>query len=172
MKTKLFLMVYLGLIAAGAASAAPADKPASPVEVTFIAPEKFTDAKQDAMDSERGRNALLGELKEHLVTQAAKYVAPGQQLEIKVTDVDLAGEFEPQRGPDFNNIRIVKEIYPPRVNLEFRLRGADGKVVSEGKRQLRKLDYLLSVALPTSDHLRYEKEMLSDWLRKEFKRAS
>ncbi|SDR92943.1 Protein of unknown function [Opitutus sp. GAS368] len=172
MKTKLFLTAFLGLVAAGAASAASADKPAAPIEVTFIAPEKFTDVKDDAMGTDRGRDAVLGELKEHLVTQAAKYMVPGQQLEIKVTDVDLAGDFEPWRGPNFNDIRIVKDIYPPRVDLEFRLLGADGKVVSEGKRQLRNPDYLLTVARPTADRLRYEKEMLSDWLRQEFKRAS
>jgi len=44
--------------------------------VTFIAPENFRDAKQDAMDSERGRDAILAQLKEHLVTTAAQYLAP------------------------------------------------------------------------------------------------
>jgi len=173
MKTKLLLMVFLGLVAAGAASAAKADKPASPVDVTFIAPENFRDAKQDAMDSERGRDAILAQLKEHLVTTAAQYLAPGQRLEIKVTDVDLAGDFEPQRGPNFDNVRIVKDIYPPRATLEFRLLGADGKVVSEGKRQLQNLGYLMTLTpLPTSDPLRHDKELLSDWLRREFKRTS
>jgi len=172
MKTKLLLTAFLGLVASGAFAAAPANKPVSSVEVIFVSPEKFTDAKEDAMDSERGRDALLGQLKEHLVASAAKYLAAGQRLEIKVTDVDLAGDFEPWRGPNFSDIRIVKDIYPPRINLEFRLLGVDGKVVNEGKRQLRDLGYLLTVALPTSDPLRYDKEVLSDWLRQEFKRPS
>lgn len=172
MKSKLLLMAFLGLVAASAASAASTDKPASPIEVTFIAPEKFTDAKESAMDSERGRDALLDRLKTHLVATAAHYLATGQRLEIMVTDVDLAGDFEPWRGPNFDDIRILKDLSPPRVNLEFRLLGADGKVVSEGKRQLRDVGYLQSVALPTTDPLRYEKQMLSDWLRREFKRAT
>ena len=172
MKTKLLLTALIGLLATGAALAAKADKPASPVEVTFIAPEKFTEAKEGARDSERGRDALLDQLKTHLVATAAHYLATGQRLEIMVTDVDLAGDFEPWRGPNFDDIRILKDLFPPRVNLEFRLLGADGKVVSEGKRQLRDVGYLQSVALPTTDPLRYDKQMLSDWLRREFKRAT
>jgi hypothetical protein len=172
MKTKLSLMVVLGVVAVGAAVAASADKPAATVEVTFVAPEKFTDVKEDYMDSEKGREALLSELKQHLEKRGAKLLSANQRLEIKVTEVDLAGDFEPWRGPNFQDIRIVKDLYPPRVNLEFRLIGADGKVISEGKRELRDLGYMLSMAMPTSDPLRFDKEMLSDWLRREFKRPS
>jgi hypothetical protein len=165
-------MVVLGLVAVGAAVAASTDKPAATVEVTFVAPEKFTDAKEDYMDSEKGRDALLSELKQHLEKRGAKHLSANQRLEIKVTEVDLAGDFEPWRGPQFHDVRIVKDLYPPRVNLEFRLIGADGKVISEGKRELRDLGYMLSLAMPTSDPLRYDKEMLTDWLRREFKRPS
>jgi hypothetical protein len=172
MKTKLPLLFVLGLVSVGAAAAARTEKPTATVEVTFISPEKFTDAKDEMMESERGRAALLEELKNHFVAEGARLLAPNQRLEIRVTEVDLAGDFEPWRGANFQDIRIVKDIYPPRMNLEFRLIGADGKVVSEGKRELRSLDFLMTVALPTSDPLRYDKEMMSNWLRREFRRAS
>lgn len=172
MKTKLPLMIVVGLVSVGAAIAARTDKPVANVEVTFVAPEKFTDAKEDAMGTDKGRAALLDQLKDHLVAQGARQLAPNQRLEIKVTDVDLAGDFEPWRGVGLQDVRIVKDIYPPRVNLEFRLLDADGKLVSEGKRELRDLSFMLSAALPTSDPLRYDKEMLSAWLRREFKRPS
>jgi hypothetical protein len=172
MKTKLSLMAFLGLVATGVTMAATSDKPASAIEVSFVASEKFTDVKDDHMDSDRGREAVLEQLKEHLVTQGARYLAKGQRLQITVTDVDLAGDFEPWRGINFHDIRIVKDIYPPRVNLEFKLIDAEGKVVSEGKRQLRDLGYMTSMAMPTSDPLRYDKEMLNDWLRQEFKRRA
>jgi hypothetical protein len=115
---------------------------------------------------------VLGELKQHLVTHGAKYLAKGERLQITVTDVDLAGDFEPWRGINFQDIRIVKDIYPPRVDLEFKLLDAEGKVISEGKRQLRDLGYLMGMAMPTSDPLRYDKEMLNDWLRQEFRRKA
>jgi hypothetical protein len=172
MKTKLSLMVVLGLVAVGAAVAASADKPAPAVEVTFVAPEKFTDAKQDYMDTDRGRDAILSELKDHLQKRGAKYLSANQRLEIKVTEVDLAGDFEPWRGPHFHDVRIVKDLYPPRVHLEFRLIGDDGQVLTEGKRQLRDIGYMMTMAMPTSDPLRHDKEMLTSWLRQEFKRPS
>lgn len=172
MKTKLSLLAFLSLFSAGVASAAAPDKPVPAIEVMFVAAEKFTDVKDGDMGSDRGREAVLEQLKEHLVMQGARYLAKGQRLQITVTDVDLAGDFEPWRGINFHDIRIVKDLYPPRVNLEFKLIDADGKVVSEGKRQLRDLGYLMSMAMPTSDPLRYDKEMLSDWLRQEFKRRA
>lgn len=172
MRNKIPLMVSLGLLVGGAAIAATPDKASAPVQVTFNAPEKFTDVREDYMGSDRGRDALLDQLKEHLVTQGSKYLAQGQRLEIAVTDVDLAGDFEPWRGMNFQDVRMVKDIYPPRVTLDFKLLDAEGKVVSEGKRQLSDLGYLMTVALSTSDPLRYDKEMLSNWLRQEFKRRS
>jgi hypothetical protein len=172
MKTKLSLLALLSLAAAGVTVAAAPDKPVPAIEVSFVGSEKFTDVKDSDMGSDRGREAVLEQLKEHLVTHGAKYLAKGQRLQITVTDVDLAGDFEPWRGINFHDIRIVKDIYPPRVELEFKLIDAEGKVVSEGKRQLRDLGYLTTMAMPTSDPLRYDKEMLSDWLRQEFKRKA
>jgi hypothetical protein len=58
------------------------------------------------------------------------------------------------------------------MTLEFRLTDAAGKVVAEGQRRLQNLGYLLSVAMPTNDPLRYDKDMIRDWMRQEFKRAS
>lgn len=73
---------------------------------------------------------------------------------------------------NFQDVRVVKDIYPPRVSLDFKLLDAEGKVISEGKRQLRDLSFQMTVALPSSDPLRYDKEMLSNWLRQEFKRRT
>lgn len=171
MKLKLLPVVLLGLILSRAVVAASPEKTASPVQVTFVSPEKFTDAKDAYMESERGRDALLEELKQHLVTRGAAYLAAGQRLEITVTDVDLAGDFEPWRGPSFHDVRIVKDLYPPRISLQFRLLNAEGTVLSEGKRDLQDLGYLMNLALPTTDHLRYEKDMLGSWLRREFKHS-
>lgn len=171
MNKKLPLIILLGLVVGSAALAASADKAASAVQVTFVAPEKFTDVKDDYMDTERGRDALLDEIKQHIATRAAKYLTAGQRLEITVTDVDLAGDFEPWRGRHFQDVRIVKDLYPPRVSLQFRLLNADGTVASEGKRQLLNLGYLMTTRLSAHDPLRHDKEMLSDWLRQEFKHS-
>ena len=169
MKIKLPLIALLGLVGWSAALAASADKADSPVKVTFAEPENFTDLKYAYMDTDRGRDALVDELKQHILARAAKYLTTGQRLEITITDVDLAGDFEPWRGSDYHDVRIVKDLYPPRVSLQFRLLNADGTVVSEGIRRLQNLGYMMSMAWPLSDPLRYDKEMLSKWLRQEFR---
>ena len=172
MKTKLPMIAFFGLVAVGAALAAGPDKPVSRVEVIFVEPDKFTDVKDELLQTERGRNYLLEQLKVHMQSVAAKYVKEGQHLEIKVSDVDLAGGFEPWHGGNFDRIRILRDQYPPRMELEFRLVDAEGRVISTGKRRLIDGGYLMTLSIATHDPLRYDKEMISDWLRREFKSRS
>jgi hypothetical protein len=89
------------------------------------------------------------------------------RLEIKITDIDLAGEFEPVRGPQFDHVRVNRTIYPPRIALEFRVGGPEDQTIKEGARTLTDLDYQLRTYYPREDYLRYEKELLRDWLRAE-----
>jgi len=49
----------------------------------------------------------------------------------------MAGEFETWRGPQACSVRVMLDIYAPRIRLEFRLTDRDGKVVSAGPRDLR-----------------------------------
>jgi hypothetical protein len=98
-----------------------------------------------------------------------RYVPAGLQLEINVTDIDLAGDFEPWRGPQFGDVRITRDIYPPRLALEFRLTDADDQVVRAGKREIRDIAYQTRLVRPLDDYLRYEKDMLRDWFSSEFR---
>ncbi len=161
----------LGAVAVGA-HAADAEAP-SPVTVSFESPEKFTDFTMSHASRDDGQEQLMSEFRAHLVHQARSLLQPGQRLEVRFLDIDLAGDFEPGRmHASADHIRFLKEIYPPKVTLEFKLLGADGKVISEGKRELRELGYLHVTRLPTSDNLRYDKAVLTDWMRREFRRSS
>jgi hypothetical protein len=173
MKTKtLGLISILSLLGAGTIFATNTDKPKpGKVTVIFDHPENFADVKDSYMGTDKGRDAILNQIKQFIETQAASVLGAGQALEVKFTDIDLAGEFEPQRGPQFMDVRIVKEIYIPRFDLEFTLTGADGKVISAGKRKLRDLNFMSRLVLPSSEPLRYEKDILKDWLHDEIKSA-
>lgn len=172
MKTKRFL-ITLGLMAGLTVPLSAADAPAnSPVEVTFVEPEKFTDLKDSYGATERINEAYLRQLKEHLQRVGAKRLAPGQRLVVRITDIDMAGDFEPWRSPQFQDVRIVKDIYPPRIDLTFQLLDANGTVIAEGERELRDLAFnMRSTGLPSNDTLRHEKALLDDWLRRELRRA-
>jgi hypothetical protein len=173
MKTiRLFLTALAGLAAAHAGFAAgPAASPDNQTEVIFSHPEKFADVRNTYAENDKDRDAILAQLKDYLVQRSKDYIPAGQKLVITVTDVDMAGDFEPWRGPQMTDVRIVKDIYPPKVDLEFRLTGADGKVVKEGKRQLRDLAFMMKANTAATDNLRFEKALLDDWLRADFPRA-
>src|SRR5258708_17109079 len=117
MKTTLPLMAFFGLLAASPAFAA--DQPAARVEVNFFEPQNYADAKTDSFDTDRGRDQVLAQLKEHILLTPPRYLAQGQHLVINVTNVDLAGEFEPWRGLDFADHPLLREIFPPAITLAF-----------------------------------------------------
>ena len=68
------------------------------------------------------------------------------------------------------DVRLIKEIYRPRMTLTFKLVGADGKVIKEGARTLIDSYFMNNVNLINRDDpLYYDKEMLTTWVRDEFK---
>ncbi len=136
------------------------------VNVHYNDPQHFTEAKRSFGVHMIDADAYLKPLRAYIVKRASRILGPGQRLDIEVTDVDRAGEYEPWRGPNYNDIRIVKNVYPPRIDLKFTVYGADGKVLREGSRKLRDLSFL-SRSMPTdSDPLRYEKSLIDLWLHK------
>jgi hypothetical protein len=84
----------------------------------------------------------------------------------------MAGDIESWRGPGRCDLRIMKDVYPPRIDLQFRLLGADGADVRAGTRRLRDSDYLTRAAPVTADRLRHEKALLLDWLQRELPEAT
>ena len=107
---------------------------------------------------------------QHLRKRAQKELPAGEQLAVDITDIKRAGDYEPWHGPQFDDTRFVRDIYPPRIVLNFKRTDADGRVVEEGQRTLRDLSFLMGPRpLSDSDPLRYEKRLIDDWLRQEFK---
>lgn len=173
MKPQTLIFSFLAILGVGGASAVtPADLAHARAEVRFVEPEKFTDVRADMMGSDKDRDYYLEMLREHLEERVAKMLPAGHKLVVAVFDVDMAGEFEPWRGPRFQDIRIVKDIYPPRVTLEFQLLDPRGEVVAQGRRELRDLTFMMNLSINRNDSLRHEKQLLDEWLREEFARET
>ncbi len=163
----------VSLLAAGAALRA-ADTPTastSLVDVIYVHPENFTDVKDTSYGNDRVRDEYLAELKQHIESEAKHYIPAGDHLTLRITDVKMAGDFEPWRGPNFIDVRIVKSIYPPRINLEFSLTDTGGKVLKQGQEHVTNLSFLdeINIYFP-DDPLRYEKALIDYWFRHEFSR--
>jgi hypothetical protein len=160
------LVIVLAGFAAPVATAADAARKAA-IEVVYPAPDKFTDLGNGYPGSDKARDALLGELTRHVETQAASRIPADAALRVVIADVGMAGAFEPLRGSRYERVRILRDVYPPRIKLEFRLVDAGGNVLKEGRRDLTDLDYLMYTE-HRSDLLRHEKKLLDDWLAREF----
>ena len=102
---------------------------------------------------------------------AAKRLPEGDRLEVTITDIGRAGRYEPWHGVRMQDVRIMRDIYPPSMKLEFRQYGADGRLVAEGARELRDMGYLMGAGTlsGSNDSLRFEKRMIDDWARTEFR---
>lgn len=171
MKTVPFaLSALLGIVAVVGVRAADT-KVAPRVDVTFVEPEKFTDAADGPRGTDFGREGNLEELKSYLIQRGNSYVSEGQKLSVSITDVDLAGEIEPWRSGSAQDVRIVKDIYPPRIQLSYKLVDASGATIKEGKRSLTDLTFSMNINPNRSDPRVYEKRLLDDWLRSDFPKA-
>jgi len=138
------------------------------VEVLFDHPGKFTDVRDSQLGSDKGRDAYLEELKDYLQERAAHLLVEGQTLTVAFTDVDLAGEFEPWRGPNYGDIRVIKDIYPPRLNFTYKVVDASGALVKEGQEKLRDTAFQSSTnPFNSQESLHYEKALLDNWLRRQ-----
>jgi hypothetical protein len=139
-----------------------------PVSVQWTDPAQFSELKFSGNRWEAERGNWVFQLGDHLRKEAEKRLPAGERLEVTITDIDRAGKFEPGRGMHFDSVRIMREIYPPMMELSFKRYAADGTLVSEGERRLRDMSYLNhSMPIGQSDNLRYEKRMIDEWLRSE-----
>lgn len=138
------------------------------VHVSYAHPEHFSESRRYRPQDRFNDVDYLGPLKTYLIGRATPMLAPGQQLDITVTDIQLAGGYEPWRRGAMDRVRIMSNLYPPRIDLHFRWIGSDGKVLREGSRKLTNLGYLDSGAatLDDTDPLRYDKALLASWLRR------
>lgn len=165
MKKQSYLVAIAALLAV---SAFAVDKKESNVTVSYQDPDKFTDARSSwGTDTDKG---YLEDLSSHIQKTAGRTLPAGQKLEVTIKDIDLAGEFLPTR-PELNTVRIVKEIYTPKISLTFKLTDANGTVIKEGERRLTDLNFMSNISLiDRNQPLYHDKAMLTEWIRTEFKK--
>jgi len=158
-KTNLVRAAALALALSASASLALAD-----VQVRFIEPDKFSDAGREF--GSRDHEPVLKELKAHLDKLGAQL--PGKDLTVEISNVDLAGGWEPV-GRRMEMTRVLRGVSSPSIELSFTL-SENGKTLQSGKTRLHDLNYMTGMnRYNESDPIRYERRMLDDWFRDEFK---
>ena len=131
-----------------------------PVSVKWEDPATFTEIRQSTNRFEAERGDWVQQLAKYVQTTASKALQPGQTLDITFVDIKRAGDFEPWHGPRASDIRIMRDIYPPRITLQYALKDAGGQVLDQGEAALRDSGFLHGSTgmQSSSDPLRYEKK--------------
>jgi hypothetical protein len=147
------------LLAAWAAfAAAPA---AASINVSFVDPERYVDARSFGAARIGADKSVLRGIRRHLEYLAERRLAPNQTLNVAILDIDLAGFRKPGRiGGDA--LRVMTEGSWPRITLRYALI-ENGVAVVSGEETLSDVTYLQRGGRYGSETLRYEKRMLDDW---------
>jgi Protein of unknown function (DUF3016) len=138
------------------------------VEVMYRDPAALTEVQFNPSR----QTGWMDSLGRYIVSQGGKSVPAGAKLVVTITDVQLAGMYEPARRRGLEDVRIVRDTTPPRIDLSFQLVDAQGAVLKEGERKLRDIDFLHSSFRHRNEELRYEKNLIDDWMRKDFGQAT
>jgi hypothetical protein len=157
------LVLAVAVLAPGLVESAVTDPV---VTVTFVDAGHFRDA---AFDRERQTDpAVVDGIRKHLEKLGAKYLAPGEKLDMQILDIDLAGRLEPWHSIN-GGVRYMRDITWPRMKLRYSLIPEPSGTVSR-EETLTDLNYLnhLSGQYFSNDRLRYEKQMLDDWFKARF----
>jgi hypothetical protein len=165
---KLYIVLISSLLAMLASqSFAKAD-----LEIIWQEPEKYRDVRATNESRKRFREKTFKQLDAY-IAQLAEALPDGQKLVMTVDDLDLAGEVWPASFVGFGHggseVRLIKAIDIPRMSFTYQLFDEGGLVIQGSEVKLKDMSFQHR-ANRFFDHesLRYEKNMLHDWFKKEF----
>lgn len=136
---------------------------AAQVSVTFVDPERYTDA-ESRFGSGLTLRVTLAEIRRLFTELGDRVLRPGESLAITVLDIDLAGYERPGlAGPD--GLRIVSDVGPPRFRLRYVLKER-GRTVLSAEETVSDINFLMRYARSLGGStFTYERELIRDWLQ-------
>jgi hypothetical protein len=170
MKTLLTLLLAATcLLLAGCSTPAPkTGVTAADITVEFKNPDNFRDVRESLGGSTD--ETALAALRTYLQENAPAKLQAGQKLRVTFTDIDLAGDFPGSGGGRYDRVRVIRGIYIPRQEFSFEVTDSAGQVVKQGTRTLTDLNFQANgMRIGSDQSYFYDKILLEDWLRKEFK---
>ena len=135
------------------------------VKIVWQSPKDYRDIKSSGELQSRYEKRLFETLTENINKEAAKILKQNQKLEMTITDVDLAGDMRPTFGATANDLRIIKDIYPPRMTFSYQVMEND-KVIIAGDEKLSDMGFMGGIQSLNDKPFIYETKMLTEWLKK------
>lgn len=134
-------------------------------EVTWTNADKYRDVDPGEGHKKKFKAKVFSEFEQHFAKLAAS-LPDGQTLKVDVTDVDLAGDVR----HNMQRIRVVKDLYFPRIKFSYQVVDSSGKEISSGQENLKDMNFMMGSSLKyKNDLIGYEKKMLDEWFFDTFK---
>ena len=167
----LFLAAIFGLVWG---VPAPAVTPSN-VQLNYIHPERFTDFRLQGRSASESVGIFSSNASPPLSRELARRL-PGARLTLTFTDIDLAGRYEPWRGPRFFDIRFYRDSTPLRLDFQYALTaGAGGTLMASGTARVYEAYYqYFDVGARIAENTNpayYETRALQRWLDRLIRRV-
>lgn len=155
-----------GIVSCLVAAALSGYAVAADVKVEWQEPEKFTDIRP-TNDSRKVFRERVMQKFDVMFQEMAMKLPEGYQWQVKVTDIDLAGDVDYFAGGAGNPLRVVKDIYSPMIKFSYMLRDKHGEEVASAEEKLRDMGFMHSVnSFNSQGEFHYEQKMLESWFNK------
>ena len=138
---------------------------AGQAKVTWQDPEKFTDIRAGNETRQGFQDRVFKDL-EQVFSDMAKQLPDDYQMEVVVTDVDLAGDINGTYRQMGNDLRIIKEIYWPRMSFNYSIKDAKSAVIASGTENVKDMNFMSRSRFTSGNSgFAYEEKMLVDWFK-------
>ncbi|WP_286264968.1 DUF3016 domain-containing protein [Thalassotalea atypica] len=155
--TNLFYIVVLALVSNSALAAS--------TNVSWENVDDYRDVRSANGSNKKFKAHVFKELEQH-ITELASDLPESYSLEVKVTNVDLAGNVQ---FINTQQIRVIKEIFIPRVSLSYILTDGNGKSLQADTVEIKDMTFMDNLRTTANrDSFAYEKNMLTSWFKATF----
>ncbi|TRX53151.1 DUF3016 domain-containing protein [Thalassomonas sp. M1454] len=140
---------------------------AATVDIEWFEPENYRDIKVANGGKKAFQERVLKDFTGYF-TELAATLPDNQVLKLKVTDIDLAGDIKYMVGPNNQSMRVITDLYFPRMKFSYQLT-ENGEVIQAGDENIKDMGFNMSSIHHNSESFYYEKEMIEDWFKDTFK---
>jgi hypothetical protein len=154
----------VALVACSAAFATNGGASKAAAQVAYNEPDKFTDFRTSEYFRASDAEVLQNELTRAIERTAGHALPPGYTLNVRFTDIDLAGDINPFHRMNLNDVRVYKDIYMPRLTFDYAVLDAEGNTVLSGTEKLVDMAYDMRVRLPKVDYTQIESDLMRDFI--------
>lgn len=159
MKKILFSLLLTSIIAI------PVSVFAGEAKVNWLEPDKYTDIRPSNESRDSFKERVFKEFNAMFLALAKK-LPDGYQMEVTVTDLDLAGDVNGMYSQFGRDIRVVKELYWPRMTFFYVLKNEKNEVVGSEKEDLKDMNFMSTIGIHSNrGSFEIEEKMLNDWFK-------